>query len=50
MAGADNLDYLAKGGRVNAVAHKVGNLLKFKPLVTLDDEVQSILVFKAKGY
>ena len=49
MAGADNLDYLAKGGRVNVVAHKVGNLLKFKPLVTLDDEGKVSLFSKPRG-
>ena len=49
MASADNLDYLAKGGRVNAVAHKVGNLLKFKPLVTLDLEGKVSLFSKPRG-
>lgn len=37
FAVADTLDYLAKGGRISALSSKLGNLLKFKPLLTVND-------------
>lgn len=49
MAAADTLDYLAKGGRLNVFASKVGNLLKFKPLVALDEEGKVSLFSKPRG-
>lgn len=40
---ADTLDYLAKGGRISALTGKLGNLLKFKPLLTVNDGVVEML-------
>ncbi len=37
FAVADTLDYLAKGGRISALSSKIGNLLKFKPLISVID-------------
>jgi DegV family protein with EDD domain len=33
----DTLDYLAKGGRIGTVAHKVGTLLKVKPILKVEN-------------
>lgn len=45
---ADTLDYLAKGGRISALTGKLGNLLKFKPLLTVNDGVVE-MISKPRG-
>lgn len=40
---ADTLDYLAKGGRISSFSSKIGNLLKFKPLLEVKDGKVEVL-------
>ncbi len=40
---ADTLDYLAKGGRISSFSSKIGNLLKFKPLLGVVDGKVEVL-------
>lgn len=37
-ASVDTLDYLAKGGRLNAAVAAVGNVARLKPIITVDAE------------
>ena len=48
LIAGDSLDYLAKGGRISALAMKLGNLLKFKPIVSVVDG-NTILHSKPRG-
>ncbi len=48
IIGGDCLDYLAKGGRISALAMRIGNLLKFKPIVSVVDG-NTILYSKPRG-
>lgn len=48
IAMLDTLEYLKKGGRINAAAATVGNMLSIKPVITIEDGVVK-LHGKAKG-
>ncbi len=48
LIAGDTLEYLAKGGRISALAMKLGNLLKFKPIVSVVDG-NTILFSKPRG-
>lgn len=48
LIAGDSLDYLAKGGRISALATKLGNLLKFKPIVSVVDG-NTVLYSKPRG-
>lgn len=48
IIGGDCLDYLAKGGRISALAMRLGNLLKFKPIVSVVDG-NTVLYSKPRG-
>ena len=49
IACADNLDYLYKGGSITVLTPKLGNLLKFKPLISIDNEGKVYLLSKPRG-
>ena len=48
LIAGDTLDYLAKGGRISALAMRIGNLLKFKPIVSVVDG-NTVLHSKPRG-
>lgn len=44
------LDYLYRGGRINAVTYRLGSMLNIKPVITCDDEGRYVVAKKARGW
>jgi DegV family protein with EDD domain len=44
------LDYLYKGGRINAVTHRLGSVLNIKPVITCDKVGRYVVARKARGW
>lgn len=44
------LDYLYKGGRINAVTYRLGSVLNIKPVIMCDEEGRYVVAKKARGW
>lgn len=49
LAAVDTLEYLCKGGRVSRTAAAVGELANIKPLITVSEEGQVLVIGKCLG-
>lgn len=49
LALLDTLEYLKKGGRISSATAFAGELLSIKPVVTVDEEGNVVMVGKARG-
>ena len=44
------LDYLYKGGRINAVTYRLGSVLNIKPVIMCDSQGRYVVAKKARGW